>query len=71
MERRKRVLSGSGYLCVACSQSGRVSLATVADHIVPLAEDGRDNEANMQGLCADCHATKTAEESKRGIKRGW
>lgn len=46
-------------------------MATVADHIIPLAEDGLDAESNLQALCEDCHRHKTAEESKRGVRRLW
>lgn len=33
------------------------------DHVVPLADGGMDDPCNMQALCADCHATKTAAEN--------
>lgn len=53
-------------LCVMCSAVGRVSPATQRDHIVPLAEGGLDDSSNEQGLCADCHETKSKAESARG-----
>jgi len=43
---------------------GRV--ATIRDHIVPLAEGGTDTEANVQPLCAACHDAKTQREALRG-----
>ena len=46
---------------------GRV--ATIRDHIVPLAEGGLDTEANVQPLCEDCHAVKTQREAQRGMAR--
>ena len=46
-------------------------MATIADHVIPLTQGGRDDESNLQGICVDCHRSKTAEESKRGINRGW
>jgi 5-methylcytosine-specific restriction protein A len=36
-----------------------------ADHIVPMAEGGADDEANMQGICIPCHELKTADELRR------
>ena len=69
-ERRQRIFRRHP-LCVVCEQAGRTTLATIADHIVPLAENGADDETNMQGLCRDCHQAKTIEESKRGVERGW
>ena len=50
---------------------GETRAATIADHTVPLAEDGVDDESNLQPVCADCHTIKTAEESNRGIRRDW
>lgn len=51
-------------LCVECEKQGRPALATELDHITPLWMGGKDNDANRQGLCHDCHAAKTAEEAK-------
>ena len=59
-------------LCVQCEQDGRVALATVRDHIVPLADGGADSMANSQGLCSECHAVKTrAEARRRYTDRDW
>jgi len=41
-------------------------LATIRDHIVPLAEGGVDEETNVQPLCELCHAAKTQQEAQRG-----
>ncbi len=49
-------------LCRSCSQEGRVTAATTPDHIVPLAFGGTDDDSNIQCLCEDCHAIKTAAE---------
>lgn len=53
-------------LCRVCKAAGRVTLASVRDHIVPLAEGGQDMDDNVQPLCVDCHTEKTAAESRRG-----
>lgn len=53
-------------LCRVCKAAGRVTLASVRDHIVPLAEGGQDMDDNVQPLCGDCHDEKTATESRRG-----
>jgi hypothetical protein len=34
-----------------------------ADHVVALADGGRDETQNMQPLCAPCHTLKTAQEN--------
>ena len=36
------------------------------DHIVPIANAGADEVANMQCLCRPCHTKKTAEDTERG-----
>lgn len=67
-ERRTRLFMRES-LCRACVQQGRVAAATVADHVIPLAEGGRDNEANLQPLCRFCSDAKTQAEAIRGKGR--
>ncbi len=49
-------------LCVACKRQGRLTPATVVDHIIP----HRGNKevfwdtSNWQPLCETCHNQKTA-----------
>lgn len=61
MEMRRHVLAGSP-LCVVCERAGFVELATEVDHIIPLAQGGSNDYANLQALCSDCHADKTRHE---------
>ena len=51
-------------LCVECERQGRVTAATVVDHIVPHKGDQRLfwDQANWQSRCKPCHDTKTASE---------
>ena len=53
-------------LCAECRKVGRVTPATLRDHIIPLAEGGVDDESNEQGLCAECHDIKSQTEALRG-----
>ena len=51
-------------LCVMCEAQGRVTPATVVDHITPHKGDttlfwAKDNH---QALCASCHSRKTLAE---------
>ena len=62
-ERRKRIAERVGYKCEVC---GRVTAKGIADHIIPLAFGGKDEEDQMQWICHDCSQTKTKEESERG-----
>lgn len=34
----------------------------MVDHIVPLPEGDRFDDANLQSICRSCHARKTAKE---------
>ena len=56
-------------LCCYCERIGRVTPATIVDHIIP--HEGDDslmwNESNWQPLCKPCHdSTKKAEEARAG-----
>lgn len=59
--RRKRLLAMQP-LCVACGEAGHTRAATIADHIVPLAQGGAETMANLQPLCKECHDRKTVLE---------
>lgn len=48
--------------CAKCSTPARPVAAREVDHIVPLSKGGTDHPDNLQGLCRDCHADKTAIE---------
>jgi 5-methylcytosine-specific restriction protein A len=61
---RQRVLR-KHRICQVC----RARPSTQVDHIIPVAEGGANTEANARGVCATCHAIKTAEERQRGLDR--
>ncbi len=71
LQRLRAELFAREPLCRACVALGVVRLATERDHIVPLEEGGRDDEANVQPLCIDCHDTKSKAERARGVRRAW
>jgi 5-methylcytosine-specific restriction enzyme A len=50
-------------LCVECDKEGRVTAATVPDHVVPLWKGGPDDESNLQSLCKAHHDVKSAAEA--------
>lgn len=58
-------------LCVMCQKLGKVTAATVVDHI----EDHRGDQgkfwdkANHQALCKPCHSAKTAADGGVGAAR--
>ena len=61
MERASRIKAAAHYTCACC---GRITDELEADHIVPLYLGGADDESNLQALCIECHATKSARESR-------
>jgi 5-methylcytosine-specific restriction endonuclease McrA len=50
-------------LCAECMRQGFVTEAVEVDHITRLEDGGTDDPANLQSLCHDCHARKTAAEN--------
>ncbi|MED5545773.1 MAG: AAA family ATPase [Pseudomonadota bacterium] len=62
--RRKRLIAEP--LCRHCAQEGRVTRATVPDHIIPLAFGGLDEDDNIQCLCEQHHSLKSAFERSSG-----
>jgi 5-methylcytosine-specific restriction protein A len=68
LQRKRAALFAAEPLCRECSKHGRVALATIRDHIKPLAEGGSDDDGNVQPLCRPCSDAKTAVESARGVR---
>lgn len=64
---RDRLFKGEP-VCRECDRNGRTTVATIRDHIVPLAFGGRDIAENTQPLCRDCHDAKTKQESSEGAR---
>lgn len=52
-------------LCVTCCRQGRLTVASVVDHIVPHRGDEQRfwDRSNWQALCKPCHDAKTAREN--------
>lgn len=61
VDRRRRWLEAHP-LCAECEKAGRVTAATVPDHIVALVNGGADTEDNLQSLCQECHRKKTSRD---------
>lgn len=64
---REMVFARQDGFCACCKRQGKVGPAQELDHIVPMAKLPADAdfyaEANLQGLCRECHMRKTAEEN--------
>jgi 5-methylcytosine-specific restriction endonuclease McrA len=52
-----------GHRCAHAKCRVLLPVGWHADHIVPLADGGPDDTANMQPLCPPCHMLKTAREN--------
>lgn len=52
--------------CEECRKNGRLTKATVVDHIIPIRMGGSTlDENNLQALCASCHGRKSILEGSR------
>ena len=52
--------------CERCKREGRVTLAQLVDHVVPIRQGGeRLSLNNAASLCHQCHNSKRAEESRQ------
>jgi len=67
-------------LCIECKKTGRVSMATEVDHIIPLFKGGTDALENLNALCSEHHADKTRKDmgyspvkavGLDGVPEGW
>ena len=54
-------------LCVMCEREGRITVATVVDHVIPHRGDERLmwDEANLQTLCASHHSRDKQRDEQR------
>jgi 5-methylcytosine-specific restriction endonuclease McrA len=70
VETRRRRLERTHRLCERCACTGRwthlkskrVSIATVVNHIIPLAHGGSDDDENTENLCRPCDLIVTADQ---------
>jgi 5-methylcytosine-specific restriction protein A len=73
-QRWKRVrllhLKGSPF-CLDCYAAGRLVLASVVDHVVPISAGGPafPGPDGLRSLCPSCHSQKTARGSEAGAVR--
>jgi 5-methylcytosine-specific restriction protein A len=58
----RQVVLNEEPVCRRCMARGRVTAATVVDHIRPLRDGGDHDRGNLQPLCVDCHAVKTQQD---------
>jgi 5-methylcytosine-specific restriction protein A len=76
VEQRQRRLQRTNGLCEHCLKKGKVTAATVVNHIVALTHGGSDEDDNTENLCGACDKIATAKQfgfkAKVAIGRdGW
>jgi 5-methylcytosine-specific restriction protein A len=54
--------------CRHCAKRGKLVVAHVVDHIVPMSKGGEPYPPleGLQSLCERCHNSKSSQETKRG-----
>ncbi len=63
-QRARKMFLARHPLCAECERNGRLTAATVVDHIIPHKGDQALfwDENNWQPLCKQCHDRKTVQE---------
>ncbi|KQO06916.1 HNH endonuclease [Sphingomonas sp. Leaf242] len=56
-------------LCRYCRSQGRITAATVTDHIIALALGGTNDTSNLAPACRDCNDRKSTDEKRFIAKR--
>lgn len=64
-QQRQRRLDRTYGLCERCATQDKVTLATVVNHIQPLALGGDDVDENTENLCKPCDDVVTAAQFGR------
>ena len=68
---RPLLLKAAGYSCSRCQMIARHPRQLEIDHILPTSCGGeRTDPDNLQVLCCNCHAYKTAVEDP-AVRRQW
>jgi len=74
LQRERAAMLRANPLCSGpdslCERYGIVREATERDHVVPLERGGAEHRSNAQMLCRECHAHKSARETRERV-RGW
>ena len=63
---RAQIMKRDGYRCRCddCAASGAILPAHAVDHRTPKSQGGTDDPSNLQAINRDCHAKKTARDSR-------
>ena len=67
-KRLRALLLAKEPLCRECAKNGRVTAATIADHIVPLSKGGKTELSNYQPLCREHSDAKTLRDQGKRVR---
>lgn len=65
---KEKVVWRDSWICQICTND-LIENQWHCDHIQPLWEGGSNEMQNLQAICANCHAGKTAEEQIRRLRK--
>lgn len=65
---RSRIIFRDCGLCQECKRNGKITIGAEVDHIQQLADGGSNEDENLELLCRDCHADKTAKDNGKQRK---
>jgi 5-methylcytosine-specific restriction enzyme A len=68
VEVRKYVLQRDNYQCQSCGKKASETQLNI-DHIIPLAQGGKNDISNLQTLCQNCNLTKSDKTDNRFRRR--
>lgn len=67
---RARIKARDCGICQECRRNGMGRPGSVVDHIIPLWEEGTDDDSNKELLCIPHHDAKTKVEAGRRASAG-
>lgn len=69
-KRQRLAILSAEPLCRYCFNQGRITAATILDHIIALSLDGNNEAVNLAPACEACNSAKGVDE-QRFIARGY
>ncbi len=67
-EVRKYVFQRDNFQCQSCGKKASETQLNI-DHIIPLAQGGKNDISNLQTLCQNCNSTKSDKTDNRFRRR--
>ena len=75
---RLRIARRDGFACQRCGtaiarfdRDGKLHITGHLHHLTARGAGGSDADANLQMLCATCHAREALNEARHGLRAAW